>query len=426
MTVTRSGRLRLYLLVGVGCLLAALVLDRPEPVALAVMPLLAAALGLALARRPELKVEAELDRHRALEQEEVELRLSVTPVEPLARIELVLTLPPGLAVADEPEESRSGLQAGESRDYVWRLTCLSWGGRHVSGLSVRGRDALGFFTYRMEDRQTLPIRVYPQPETLRQLVRPADTQIWAGDEVSRDKGEGIEFADIRPFMPGDRIRRINWRVTARRGTPHVNELRPERNTDVVIFLDSFSDLRAGGQSSIDMAVRAALSLARLYLRRHDRVGLLAFGGTLRWLRPEMGQRQLYRIMDALIDTEVVFSYAWKGIEVLPSRTLPPRSLLLALSPLLDERSVRALLDLRARGHDVAIVEISPIPFVVAGDRPHELMAHRMWELEREAMVSRLAEMGIGIATWRHGDRFQLPVAELAAIRQRAPTLGRPA
>jgi uncharacterized protein (DUF58 family) len=425
-TVTRSGRLRLYLLVGAGCLLAALILNRPEPVALAVMPLLAAALGLALSRRPQLEVDATLDRHRALEQEEVELRLTVRAAEPLARLELALTPPPGLAVAEEPAESRSGLQTGESRDYVWRLTCLAWGGRHVTGIGVRGRDALGLFHYRLDDRQTLPIRIYPRPEALRQLVRAADTQIWAGDEVSRDKGEGIEFADIRPFLPGDRVRRINWRVTARRGSPHVNELRPERNTDVVIFLDTFSELRASGQSSIDMAVRAALSLARLYLRRHDRVGLLAFGGTLRWLRPEMGQRQLYRIMDALIDTEVVLSYAWKGIEVLPSRTLPPRSLLLALSPLLDERSVRALLDLRARGHDVAVVEISPLPFVIPGERPNEVMAHRIWELEREAMLSRLAAMGISVATWRQGDRFQVPIAELSALRQRAPTMGRPA
>src|SRR5262249_62091349 len=81
------------------------------------------------------------------------------------------------------------------------------------------------------------------------------------------------------------------------------------------------------------------ALVGLYLRRRDRVGLVGFGGTLRWLRPAMGERQLYRLVDALIDTEVVLSYAWKGLEGIPRRTLPPRALVIALSPRGAERAV---------------------------------------------------------------------------------------
>ena len=48
--------------------------------------------------------------------------------------------------------------------------------------------------------------------------------------MARAKGDGIEFADIRPFVPGDRVRRINWRASARRPGLWVNESHPERNT----------------------------------------------------------------------------------------------------------------------------------------------------------------------------------------------------
>ena len=85
------------------------------------------------------------------------------------------------------------------------------------------------------------------------------------------------------------------------------------------------------------------------MRRRDRVGLIAFGGILRWLVPGTGLVQLYRIVDALLDTQIVLSYYWKEIDVIPRRTLPPNALVIALSPLLDPRSVGALLDLRARG-----------------------------------------------------------------------------
>ena len=77
----------------------------------------------------------------------------------------------------------------------------------------------------------------------------------------------------------------------------------------------------------------------------------------------MGSVQLYRIVDALLDTDIALSYAWKGADVIPPRTLPPQALVIGLTPLLDERSVGALLDLRARGFDLAIVDVSPLPFL---------------------------------------------------------------
>ena len=120
----------------------------------------------------------------------------------------------------------------------------------------------------------------------------------------------------------------------------VNERHPERNADVILFLDTFADARAGGRSTLDLAVRATSTLASRYLERRDRVGLVSFGGILRWLTPGMGISQRYRIVDALLESEIVFNYAWKDVSIIPARTLPPQALVVAVTPLLDDRASR--------------------------------------------------------------------------------------
>ena len=129
----------------------------------------------------------------------------------------------------------------------------------------------------------------------------------------------MEFADLRLFAPGDRVRSINWRASARRDELVVNERHPERNADVILFLDTFADARSGGRSTLDLAVRATATLAARYLERRDRVGLVSFGGVLRWLTPGMGSTQRYRIVDALLESEIVFNYAWKDVSDHPRR-----------------------------------------------------------------------------------------------------------
>jgi uncharacterized protein (DUF58 family) len=264
-----------------------------------------------------------------------------------------------------------------------------------------------------------PLKVYPRGETLQKLLRPLETQAFAGNQLPRTHGEGIEFADLRPFVPGDRVRRVNWRATARRGEPWVNETHPERNADVVIFLDTFAEARGRGESTLDHAVHAAATLAVHYMREKDRVGLVAFGGVLNWLTASSGIGQLYRVLDSLLDAEIFLSYAWKGVDLLPMRTLPPQSLVLALTPLLDERSVRALLDLRARGFDLAVIEISPVPFAPPGEQELDDLAHRLWLLRRDALRSRYLRLGVPVVEWREGRPLQAALEEVRTFRRHA-------
>lgn len=421
MRLTISGRLGFYVALGTAGMLGALLLGRPEPALLVLPFLLAVALGLALARPPNLRAAVRVDRERLIEGEEVEVAVEVEALRPVPGLEVVLEVPAGTTVQRLDRSQPVGLAAGAVHVERWRLAPQRWGGRLRPRVEVRARDSLGFFTWRLGDERLGPLRVYPRPESLRDLLAPAETQIRAGNRVSRLRGDGVEFADVRPFVPGDRVRRINWRVSARRRELHVNEMRPERNADVVIFIDTFAGLEEGATqplgSTLDLVVRAAAALARAYLDRRDRVGLVSFGGTLRWLRPEMGLRQAYRVADALIDTQVVLSYAWKGLEVIPRRTIPAKSLVVALTPMLDDRSLGALLDLRGRGHDLGLIEVSPFPFVASGRREAEQVAYRLWEMEREALRGRFLSLGVPIASWRRGEPLEPVLASTSAFRR---------
>jgi hypothetical protein len=81
---------------------------------------------------------------------------------------------------------------------------------------------------------------------------------------------------------------------------------------------------------------------------------------------------------------VFLSFARKEIDVLPAHSLTPQALVIALSPLLDERGVRALLDLRRRGFDLVVVELSPIAFARERDAQPDLSIP-LWRLWREAL-----------------------------------------
>jgi uncharacterized protein (DUF58 family) len=352
-----------------------------------------------LSRPPAVRAWVSLERERALEQDELAVDVTVASDTPVERLELLLVLPDGLTVVQGASASSLRLGWEDERTLELRLRCERWGNFDVGDVRLRARDRLGLVAWETSVDRRTRLRVYPLPETLRRVVTPVATQPYAGNEVARQKGEGLEFADLRLFAPGDRVRSINWRASARRDELVVNDRHPERNTDVILFLDTFADARHGGRSTLDLAVRATSTLATRYLERRDRVGLVSFGGMLRWLTPGMGMSQRYRVVDALLESEVVFNYAWKDVSVIPARVLPPQALVLAVTPLLDDRAVEALVDLRARGYDLVIVEVSPAEFATPGESEGDRLAHRLWLLRREELRARYERLGVAVARW---------------------------
>jgi uncharacterized protein (DUF58 family) len=421
--VTRrvSPRLRILGAISGAALIAALLSGRSEFVALAAPALTLVTVGLLVGREPVLSAAVALGTQRVLENDSVPVTISLVngsprPVE--VEVELAVTGAGGVVSGGAGSSAR--LRAGESRELSCAVVLSRWGVHPLGEGEVRVRHPLGLMTWVERLQPAGSVRVYPRAERLRELIAPLRTQMMSGNRVSRQRGEGIEFADIRSFQLGDRARRVNWRASARRGELYVNEQHPERNADVILFIDSFEEARSPSGGTLDMALRAAATLAAAYLERRDRVGIVTFGGVLRWLEPSLGPRALYRLVDALLHTNVVFSYAWKTVDVIPRRLLPAGSLVVALTPLLDERSIRALFDLRRRGYDLTIVECDAEPFLPEPRSDVDRAARSLWALQRNGIRRRLRQMGVTIVRWQPGAPLALPIQEVITSRRHAP------
>ena len=407
-----------YAVLGLVFLLAGVVLSRVEASEIGVVFLAAAAIGLAFAERPSLKLSARLSSEAVIEGDTASIELDVESREGAPWLELSMPAPAGVRSREElVRRDVVAIAPSTTRRIQIRLTARRWGVYRIGPAAVVARDSMGFFTFDSEGADQLVLRVFPREERVARAIRPAETQRLTGDEVSRQKGEGIEFAGVRQFEPGDPGRRINWSVSTRLQKLHINDLHPERNADVVVFLDSFSEIGDRQDSTLMMAVRATATIARHYLRRRDRVGLVTFGGTVRWQVPSMGVRQAYRIIDALLSTDAMLSYAWKGIGAIPVQTLPPGALVVAVSPLMDKRTMSALLELRGRGFDLVVVEVSPVPFVERPRTEEETLAFRLWTMRREAARFELWTAGIPVATWTRGEPLVAALEEVDRFRR---------
>jgi uncharacterized protein (DUF58 family) len=218
-----------------------------------------------------------------------------------------------------------------------------------------------------------------------------------GNYVSRTAGEGLEFAGIRPYNSGDRVRRVHWRTSLVRQQLYVTDYYTERNADVVILLDTLVSLGSPQLNTLDVGVRAAASLAAHYLYHKDRVGLIHYAGVCTWLSPAAGQIQLYRILDALLGAHTLFSYLTGDIARIPPRVLPPGALIFVITTMLDPRIDVALRDLLARGFQFVLLIISPAQVMPTSRySQHAEASARLWRLEMDLRLHELRRMGVPV------------------------------
>ena len=411
-------------LVALAVFLAVLV-GRPE-LFLVALPLVLRAAATAFDRHPaDYVVSREVSSGRLFEGDPLTVAVTVTAGSRVPVLELLVPLPAGVELATGSHRAVLSLDAGERHRWTFTLRCPARSRLALGPLHARlwGRSGLRLLEARHGAR--MPVRVYPRMGPLRRVPEPSRTQTSVGNYVSPTFGAGLEPGDIRPFAPGDRLRHVNWRASLRLGALHVTQYHQERNADVVLMLDTLSDVGARPETSLDLCVRTAASLSRAYLARKDRVGLIEYGGVLRWVRPGSGPVQLERILDALLDAQALFTYVRKDLATVPPRVLPPQALVVALSPLLDPRFVEAAADLAARGFDLIVLTVSPIDVTrrMQAVMPPEDLACRLWSLERRAQLADLRRRGLVVLEWSPGQPLEAALAALPRHRRRLKIAG---
>ena len=411
-----TGRLAsLTFLFVAGCL-AALALGVPA-LAVAVAPLGVWLLwGVVADRHRACDVTLSLGRERVVEGETVELTIRVRGAITFQRVLCDVLLPSGL-VADTPP-ARVVVAPSQSGHGIATLSirCERWGVYEVGPCGVLASNTLGIFQSRGASLNGPRLRVYPAAPHLRAGVRPAKTQVFVGEELARERANGLEFAEIRKFQPGDLTRRINWSVTARQGEPYINLQHPDRNTDIVVIVDSLADFKLGTDGTLAWEGRAVSALTQHYLARRDRVGLISYGGVLSSLAPAAGSHHLYRLLDTLIETQVVSSYERPTVRLLPPRSLPANALVIVFSPLVDHRMLDLLRDLHGRGCDLAVVEVDPERFISPEHEATEDISQRIWRLSRVAQRHELWRSGIPLVHWDTSAPLDSTLVQLNQMR----------
>ncbi len=251
----------------------------------------------------------------------------------------------------------------------------------------------------------------PPVQALPAGLLPARAAGLVGAHRSWRPGDSVELRDIRAFQPGDRLRRVDWRVSLRTGGLHVREHHAEADADVVLALDTRFDVdrdvgnwavaekgvttRSGG--SLDLAVRAAASLASGYLRQGDRVGLADLGRPQLGVRPGAGRRQLLRLRTQLV--VCARSAGWAQKPVLRPEQVPHGALVVVLSPFLDADSVELAVHAARRGNVVLAVDVLPDGLRPDPETAWGGAALKVLELEHEVRLEAMRRHGVAVVTW---------------------------
>jgi uncharacterized protein (DUF58 family) len=185
----------------------------------------------------------------------------------------------------------------------------------------------------------------------------------AGDYRSSLFGDGTELAQVRPYVPGDDVRRIDWNVTARTNAPHVRVQLAERVLVTWLVLDTSASMEFGtaDRRKIDVAEGAAIAIGHVATRRGNRLGIVTFGDSRpRSLPARQGRMGLVGLLTALRgepDEERIGATSLGAALIRTGSLARQRSLVVVLSDFRGPRDWRGpLLDLAGR-HDVVALEV---------------------------------------------------------------------
>jgi uncharacterized protein (DUF58 family) len=391
--------------------LLAAVLTGHAALVLLAAPALGALALMPRRRPPDLNIDVALSGSRCFEGEGVTVTATLGAARPLDEVILELQPAPPAALAGGSQPAQAFLRTGRATAR-WVIRCDRWG-RYSPGI-VRVTGRAGAF-HASRQAELDPLEVFPRPARMRPRIVPAELLRRIGEHTGRAVGEGVEFAGIRPYLPGDQLRDVNRAVSIRRGQLHVNQRAAARAADLVVMIDAFGDSGPVTERTLDLAVHGAAALVTAYLRVSDRAGLVVLGGQLRWLGPAAGDRQFYRVAEMMLAARHD-SFVTPDVGRIPRTALPPGTLVVVFSPLLDPRGFGAIADLRRRGFPLTVVDTlrdEPPP----GTRADARLALRLWRLDRTATRTALRTLGVPVLQWSEGSELD---SILAPLRQPPP------
>jgi uncharacterized protein (DUF58 family) len=206
----------------------------------------------------------------------------------------------------------------------------------------------------------IPKEILKKVEKIQLKVNRLINDAMSGHYTSVFKGLGIEFDEVREYMPGDDVRAIDWNVTARTGSPFVKRYVEERELTVILIVDLSASQRFGTVNSLksDLAAEISALLAFLAIKNNDKVGLLIFSDHCeKYVPPQKGRRHVLRVVREILGYEP----SGTGTDIREAlnfinRIVKHRSIVFLVSDFLTLDFEKALKNMTQR-HDVVAIKI---------------------------------------------------------------------
>jgi uncharacterized protein (DUF58 family) len=186
-------------------------------------------------------------------------------------------------------------------------------------------------------------------------------ELFSGEYHSTFKGQGMEFEEVRQYLPGDDIRLIDWNVTARTGYPHVKKFREERELSVIFLVDASSSGAFGTKERFkeDAAAELCAVLAFSAIKNNDKVGMIIFTDRIeKFIPPKKGKAHVLRLIREIL----YFKPEGTGTDISGAleyfnRVIKKKSVVFLISDFLSEDFMKPL-QIANQKHDVIAIKIS--------------------------------------------------------------------
>jgi uncharacterized protein (DUF58 family) len=266
-------------------------------------------------------------------------------------------------------------------------------------------DPFNLFESRLDLPAGAEVQIRPRIRKFRPFpLNPASTLHAPGLIPAHVGGSGTNFWGVREYYPGDPLRRLDWRRTARHPRQFFSkEFEQEEVADIGLILDARlkAEVRLANDSLFEHTLGATVSLAEVFLQQSNRVSLLVLGDRLTSVYPGFSKTQLNRILHVLAKVKPGLNASPYSLEYVPLRMFSSRALIVILSPLTSE-DYAIFPRLRARGNQGLLISPDVLHFAgeaVSADAPARL-ALRVARLERRLELRKVTQLGIRVIDWQ--------------------------
>lgn len=318
------------------------------------------------------------------------------------------------------------LASRDLTDVVGRLPVVHSGRQRVVDVSYRLIGAEGGWLSIAAPREVAERVVEPAIVPIASIPLPHRLTGLTGVHGSARPGDGGEFRDLHPYMAGDRLRRIDWKATARRsqgfGDLYVRRTDATSDATLMLVIDSREDVGerieswsakssgSSGLSSMDLAREAASSLAVAAIGAGDRVGLIDLAAHDGLVNAGGGKRHLERLLRRIAVSGSSGNRLSRG----RAPIVPVGAIVYLLSTFLDDDVTWIAVMWRAAGHRVIAVDVLPKPLLDEA-KPHTRLAHRIVMAERTRRIADVRANGVEILRWQEDSEQPSRVVALRTL-----------